>query len=468
MSLNLKNDNGSMTYLTILSLIAAIGGFLFGYDTAIISGTISFVKEKYMLDAVSEGWFVSSALVGCIAGVSAAGLLSDKIGRKKSLFLAAVLFSVSAYGCAVANTHTWLIIARFVGGLGIGIASMLSPLYISELSRPKLRGRMVALYQFAITIGILAAYFSNSILLEISQANSNFSLSFINWVVNQEVWRGMFLTELLPAIGFFILLFFVPESPRWLSVNGQEDNAYSILSRISGKETADQQMKEIKEVTSQESGTWKDLLQPGFKLAMIVGIVLAFMTQVSGINAIIYYGPRILNEAGFGLNDALGGQVIIGIVNVLFTLIALWKIDALGRKPLLYFGVTGIIISLIIVGALFAAGITQGYYLLFFILTFIACFAFSFGPVIWVLLSEIYPTKLRGRAMSVATLSLWCGTALVGQMVPWMLDNLTPAGTFWAFAIACSPALLITWKWLPETKGKSLEAIEKFWLEQKH
>ena len=260
----------------------------------------------------------------------------------------------------------------------------------------------------------------------------------------------------------------MPESPRWLSVNGQEDNAYSILSRISGKETADQQMKEIKEVTSQESGTWKDLLQPGFKLAMIVGIVLAFMTQVSGINAIIYYGPRILNEAGFGLNDALGGQVIIGIVNVLFTLIAIWKIDALGRKPLLYFGVSGIIISLIIVGALFAAGITQGYYLLFFILTFIACFAFSFGPVIWVLLSEIYPTKLRGRAMAVATFSLWCGTALVGQMVPWMLDNLTPAGTFWAFAIACSPALLITWKWLPETKGKSLEAIEKFWLEHKH
>jgi sugar porter (SP) family MFS transporter len=458
------NVPSSYRYLLKLAFIASLGGFLFGYDTAVISGTIGFVKEQFGLDSVMEGWYVSSALVGCIGGVSIAGFLSDRFGRRRVLLLSAVLFTVSAAGCAIAGSHAALIVYRLIGGIGVGIASMLSPLYISEISPASVRGRMVAVYQLAITVGILCSYFVNAGLLEYALSLASGDRDLFRLMFVDEVWRGMLGAETVPAAAFLVLLLFVPESPRWLVARGRTEEARLILGRIGGAEAAGRQIADIRETLAHETTSWRLMLQPGIRFALILGIVMAFLTQVSGINAIIYYGPRILEEAGFTLGDALGGQVVIGIVNVVFTFLAIWKIDALGRRPLLIAGVSGIVVSLLVVGLLFRLDVTQGPWLLGFILLFIACFAFSFGPVIWVLLSEMYPTRVRGRAMSIGTFSLWAGTALVGQMVPWMLETLQPHGTFWLFAALCAPAIYLAWKVLPETRLKSLEEIEAYWL----
>ena len=455
-------------YVNTLAIIASLGGFLFGYDTAVISGTIKFVTSQFQLDAAGTGWNVSSALVGCILGVSIAGVFSDKYGRKKVLVLSALFFGISAIGCAFAIGFTDLVIYRLIGGLGIGVASMLSPLYISELSPAHKRGRLVALYQFAITVGILCSYFSNAYLLKLS--HSEFlvqTTGLLNKIMVSEVWRLMLGTSVIPALLFLFLLLFIPESPRWLTMKGNEPGALKILKRIVTDDEAQKEISDIKSNLQRETAGFGLVFKGGFKLAMILGISMAFLTQVSGINAIIYYGPKILEEAGLPISDALGGQVVIGIVNVLFTLIAIWKIDKLGRRPLLLAGVIGILASLIIIGCLFYFNITNTYLLLIFILLFIACFAFSYGPVIWVLLSEIFPTKIRGKAMSLATFSLWVGTALVGQLTPVFLEKLKPAGTFWLFAALTAPALYLAIKIIPETKGKSLEEIERYWLNKK-
>lgn len=454
----------AMLYLILVAFVAALGGFLFGYDTAIISGTIGFVKTKFELDAVTEGWFVSSALVGCIIGVAFTGLINDWFGRKKALLISGLLFLISAAGCMLAPSLSPLIFFRLIGGIGVGVASMTSPLFIAEISPPHLRGRLVTLYQLAITVGILVAYFANATLLELS--GQSFQTEWLTWVITDEVWRAMFGSECGPALLFFGLVLFIPESPRWLTLKQKEGEARGILERINGAERAELEMQEIKDTIAHEAAPWQTLLRPGMRKPLIIGAALAFLTQICGINAIIYYGPRILEEAGFALSDALGGQVIIGIVNVVFTLIAIWKIDQLGRRPLLISGVTGILVSLIMVGLLFFFNVTGGYWLMGFILLFIASFAFSFGPVIWTLLSEIYPINVRGTAMSLATLTLWVGTALVGQVVPWMLETLTPAGTFWIFSLSCVPALYLAIKVLPETKGMSLEEIERFWFQE--
>ena len=455
-------------YVNTLAIIASLGGFLFGYDTAVISGTINFVTGQFHLDAAGTGWYVSSALVGCIAGVSVAGILSDAYGRKKVLILSALFFGVSAIGCALAGGFTALVIYRLIGGLGIGVASMLSPLYISELSPSHKRGRLVALYQFAITLGILCSYFSNAYLLKLSQSGAlSGTTGLMHTIMVAEVWRIMLGTSALPALLFLILLMFVPESPRWLTIKGNEPAALKILKKIIPPNQAQNEIQDIKSSISAETGGFSILFQGGFKTAIIIGISLAFLTQVSGINAIIYYGPKIMEEAGLKTDDALGGQVVIGIVNVLFTLIAIWKIDNLGRRPLLLAGVIGIISSLLILGSLFYFNVTNTYLLLTFILLFIACFAFSYGPVIWVLLSEIFPTKIRGKAMSLAIFSLWIGTALVGQLTPYLLKTLKPAGTFWLFAAMTAPALYLAIKIIPETKGKTLEDIERYWLNKK-
>ena len=452
-------------YINTLAIIASLGGFLFGYDTAVISGTINFVSAQFHLDAISTGWYVSSALVGCISGVAMAGVLSDKYGRKKVLILSALFFGVSAVGCTFAIGFNDLVLYRFIGGLGIGVASMVSPLYISELSPAHKRGRLVALYQFAITIGILCSYFSNAYLLKLSQSETFAqSTGTVYQIMVSEVWRIMLGTSAIPAILFLLLLQIVPESPRWLTIQNRETEALTILHKIVDTEEAQKEMNDIKSNLARESGGLSIVFKGSFRLPMLIGISLAFLTQISGINAIIYYGPGILEKAGLPIADALGSQVIIGLVNVLFTLIAIWKIDQLGRRPLLIAGVIGILSSLIIVGGLFYFNINNTYLLLTFILFFIACFAFSYGPVIWVLLSEIFPAKIRGQAMALATFSLWIGTALVGQLTPLLLEKLSPAGTFWLFALVTTPALYLSIKIIPETKGKSLEEIENYWI----
>ena len=452
-------------YLFFIGIIAALGGLLFGYDTAVISGTIGMVSAKYQLDTVMEGWFVSSALVGCILGVAFAGEISDRFGRKKSLIASGILFSVSAIGCALCGSHTELILYRFLGGVGVGIASMLSPLYLSEISPAAIRGRMVVLYQFAITAGILLAYFANAIMLGLSETVHPSEGGLLDLILVREVWRGMFGTEAIPAVLFFLAMLMVPESPRWFAAKNKNDEALGVLTRINGQKAAEKELQSIRQaLQKEEQGSWLALMRKGVRTAVWIGVALAILSQFTGINAIIYYGPKIMEEAGLKLSDALGGQVIIGFVNMTATLYAIWKIDTFGRKKLMYIGGTGMFISLLAVGVLFLAGYTQSVLLLLFIVTFIASFAIGYGPVIWTLLSEIYPTKIRGRAMSVATLSLWVGTAIIGQMVPWMLDTLSPAGTFFVFALCCIPVPFILKK-LPETKGKTLEEIESFWMQ---
>lgn len=451
-------------YLFFIGIIAALGGFLFGYDTAVISGTIGMVTSQYQLDSMMEGWFVSSALIGCIVGVVFAGELSDRFGRKRSLIAAGMLFSVSAIGCAFTESHTELIIYRLLGGVGVGVASMLSPLYLSEISPASIRGRMVVLYQFAITVGILFAYFGNAFLLVVSESVQLPEDSLFNLVLVKEMWRGMFGVEAIPAVLFFLAMLIVPESPRWFAAKNRKEEALDVLSRINERSVAEIELKSISSaLEKEEKGSWKVLTHKGIKTVVWIGIVLAMLSQFTGINAIIYYGPRIMEEAGLQLSDALGGQVIIGIVNVVATVYAIWKIDTYGRKKLMRGGVIGMFISLISVGFLFFTGQTQSIFLLIFITTYIASYAIGYGPVIWTLLSEIYPTKIRGRAMSVATLSLWVANAILGQLVPWMLDTITPAGTFLVFALCCIPVPFLLRK-LPETKGKSLEEIESYWL----
>lgn len=459
-----ESKNINKGYLIFIGAIAALGGFLFGYDTAVISGTIGMVSSKYQLDTIMEGWFVSSALVGCIIGVSFAGELSDRFGRKKSLIASGILFSISAIGCAMTGSHTELIIYRLLGGVGVGIASMLSPLYLSEISPAYIRGRMVVLYQLAITIGILCAYFANAIMLGLSETITTIEGSLINHVLVEEVWRGMFGSEAIPAVLFFFAMLVVPESPRWFASKNRKEEALKVLSKINGRSMAVKELNAIEQALGrEEKGSWFALTHKGIRTVVWIGIVLAMLSQFTGINAIIYYGPRIMEEAGLKLNDALGGQVIIGIVNVLATLYAIWKIDTFGRKKLMYSGVIGMFISLLAVGVLFLAGFAQSILPLVFIVTFIISFGIGFGPVVWTLLSEIYPTKIRGRAMSVATLSLWIANAILIQLVPWMLETITPAGTFFIFALCCVPVPFVLKK-LPETKGISLEEIERFWI----
>lgn len=449
----------SSTYLYLVCLVAALGGFLFGFDTAVISGTISLVTRDFGLDAVSEGWFVSCALLGCIIGVIVSGKLSDRFGRKIVMIISALLFLVSALGCMYADFFASLITFRLIGGIGIGVASMVSPLYISEFSPSRLRGTMVSLYQLALTIGIVTAYLTNAYLA--SQAERGIAGGDM---FSDQVWRAMLGLGTVPAFIFLVSLLAVPESPRWLLSRGKRENAKHILIKIDGPLAA---QKEIDAFRSTEMGneeeSLKTLFKPVYRKALWIGLFLPFLSQVCGINAVIYYGPRILEQAGFTLNSALGGQVTIGLVNVVFTFVAIFTVDRWGRKPLLYIGIGGAVVSLVIIGLLFQYGITSGPWILIFILAFIACFAFSFGPVCWVVIGEIFPNGIRGKAMSLATLTLWIGNFFVGQLTPIMLQGLGSAWTFWIFAVCCSPALYLTWKLIPETKGRSLEEIERHW-----
>jgi SP family arabinose:H+ symporter-like MFS transporter len=458
-------------YLILVCGIAALGGFLFGFDTAVISGTLTFVVNHFHFDSLMEGWFVSSALLGCIVGVGFAGKLSDTYGRKKVMILSAALFFLSAIGCMLASCAGMLISFRFVGGLGIGVASMICPLYLSEFSPARVRGRMVALYQLAITAGILGAYFSNAWLLGVSQHHLHVLQvhhGLNGWwehILVQDVWRSMIGIGLVPSFIFLCLLFAVPESPRWLLARGRETEARKYLQRIHTPEVVSGEIAEFRQAGAGESGTLKELFSPVYRRALLIGILLPFLSQVSGINAVIYYGPSILDKAGFSLGDALGGQVTIGIVNMLFTFVAIFTVDRWGRKPLLFLGIAGAVVSLAATAVLFGAHIVRGPLVLLFLMLFIACFAFSFGPVCWIVVSEIFPGKVRGQAMSLATLSLWVANFLVGQCTPMMLQSVHwgPAATFMTFALLCLPGLWLTWKLIPETRGQSLEAIEQYW-----
>lgn len=455
----MNNEQKKISLLTI-TLVASLGGFLFGFDMAVISGVLPLVQKQFSLTAAQEGWFVSSALVGCIIGVAFSGELSDRLGRKKPLILTAILFVLSALGCAVMPSLGGVIISRLIGGIGIGIASNVVPLYISEIAPAAIRGRLVTYYQFALTFGILVAYLTNAALLN---AASEVTTSGISNIFNAEVWRGMLGLGVVPAVLFFLGLLMIPESPRWLFSKGRVAEGVAVISGITGQSDADVKAEQAKVKTHQDHGSYKEIFAPTMRKALIIGIMLPLFSQFSGINAIVYYGPSILSSAGVSLDNALLGQVIFGLANMLFTLIAVWKVDSWGRRPLYLFGTAGAAITLILTGICFHYGATQSIWLLVCILGFLACFAFSIGPLKFVVASEIFPNAIRGRALAISIMVMWVADTIVGQITPILLKELGSAGTFWFFAFFCVVAFVAVYKLLPETKGKSLEQIENDW-----
>lgn len=417
-----------------IAIVAALGGILFGYDTAVISGTTEVVKMQFGLTTGGEGWYVGCALIGSILGVLIAGMMSDFLGRKKTMLISALLFSISAIGCAVCSDFTQLVIYRMVGGFGIGIVSIVSPVYISEVSPAEVRGTMVSLYQLFITIGFLLAYLMNFIILKGAVLDST-DPELGSRMFNQEYWRGMLGCEAIPDLLFLVLIFFIPESPRWLQVRGQRED---------------------------KSEEWKALREPGILKAVLIGSAIAILGQFMGVNAVLYYGPKIFADAGF--EDPLFSTVLVGIVNMLTTVIALAIIDKVGRKQLVWWGVGGMIFCLLMIGLYFLPFTSlHTWFMLVFFLLYVFCTAISISAVVFVLLSEMYPNRVRGLAMSIAGFALWIGTYLIGQLTPWMLETLTPAGTFFLFAFMCIPYLWIMYKYVPNTTGKTLEEIEEYW-----
>jgi len=463
-----KDNNSkerSKSFLAFICFIASLGGLLFGFDTAVISGTFNLVEQYFSLNEIEVGWFASSALIGAIIGAFLSGVLSDKYGRKPILMIASLLFFVSAFASTFPPSFAFLIFARLVGGIGVGMASVLAPLYISEFSPPKIRGKLVALYQLSIVIGILMAYFSNWILLEFSQESlSSFSGSeLFHKILVLEVWRAMFGFEMIPSGLFILLLFLIPESPRWLIKNNQSEKGYKILVRISGTIAANKEFKEIKDSINNYKGKLGDLLKPGFRLALLVGVGLSVFGQFTGVNIIIYYGPTILENAGFKLDGALQFQIAIGLINLIFTIFALWKIDSWGRRPLLVYGMSSVFISLMIIAFQFTFDSTNGIWIVIMLCIYMASLALSINAVIWVLIGEIFPNRIRGTAMSIATFANWGANFLTAFIFPWFVDKIGVGGGFFTFAGMCLIATIFFYRYVPETKGKSLEEIENYW-----
>lgn len=449
-------NSGSIGYVFLVTVVAALGGLLFGYDTGVISGAIGYLTDHFGLDAYSKGWAAASALVGCIIGACFAGVLSDWVGRKRVLVLSAILFAVSAIGSAIPISLAQFAVARMLGGFAVGAASMLSPLYIAEIAPARIRGRLVSINQLTIVLGFLVVYFVNALV-----ARSGDALGGEAWNVTYG-WRWMFGSETLPAALFLALLFLVPESPRWLTKRERNDEALAILTRVSGPVRARSEMEEIADAIAHEERSVLQLLKPGMRIAMLIGIVLAILQQVTGINVVLYYAPEIFKSTGLAATAAIYQTVIVGAVNVTFTFVAIWLVDKAGRKPLLLIASVGMGFSLFLLGGAFVLERLEGPWVLLFVLTYVASFAMAMGPIVWVVLSEIFPTRVRGTAMSVATVCLWAANFAVTQFFPWMLEQLE-GKSFFVYAVMCVVAFLFISIFIPETKGKTLEEIEQWW-----
>ena len=457
-----KASQGSLVYVVLICIIAALGGLLFGYDTGVVNGAIGPLIAKFGLDKVMEGWVMGCALLGCAIGVACVGALTDWLGRKKVMIIAAILFFVSAIGTALPNDIWTLILFRTIGGLGIGTASSACPLYIAEITPARIRGRMISVNQFAIVSGILGVFFVNYFIA--LQGDET-------W--NQNVgWRWMFGSGVLPSVVLFVLLLFVPESPRWLVKQNRPAEAEAILTRVNGPDRARAELEEIRQAISQESGSLAQLFQPGMRVALFLGIALATLQQVTGINVFLYFGTEIFKRMGSETNAALLQTVIVGSVNLLFTIVAIWTVDRLGRRPLMVLGSAGMCVSLIAMGT-FAYLQSTSLWILACILGYMACFALSIGPVTWVILAEIFPTKIRGRAMAIATCCLWIANYVISQTFPmmdkndWLIEKFHHAFPFWLYGFFCVILLLVIVRFVPETKNKTLEEIEKMWMPRK-
>jgi SP family xylose:H+ symportor-like MFS transporter len=446
-------------YLLFITAVATLGGLLFGYDTAVISGAIGNLGVYFQLTDAQVGWAASSALIGCVIGAMGAGFFSTRIGRKRSMILAALLFFVSALGTALADDFSWFIVFRIVGGAGVGLASMLSPMYIAEIAPAKIRGRLVSMNQFAIIIGILVVYIVNYyIVLQGDDVwNQNFG------------WRWMFGSESIPALLFFTFSFFIPNSPRWLMSEQRFDESLAILTKISGREEASRVFSSIKNSLDVKKPGIRHLFRPNMKMVMIVGIGLAVFQQVTGINVFFYYAPEIFKGFGNTPEVALLQTILLGATNLIFTVVAIALIDRVGRKRLLLAGSVGMVVCLFIIGY-GAYSQNVGTWLLIFMLGYIASFAVSWGPVVWVVVSEIFPNNLRSIAMSVAVLFVWLANFVVSQTFPMMDGNsvlqehFRGAFPFWLYGVMGILSFVFVKYYVPETKNKSLEEIEEMWI----
>lgn len=431
-------------YTLLISLIAAFGGLLFGFDIAIFSGTIPFIQPYYELTEAQLGWTGSSLYVGCILGTLITGQLTDRFGRKLPLIIAAAIFMVSSLLMGWASSYEMLIFWRIVAGIGVGAASMLSPLYIAEVSPAAIRGRMVSINQLTVVIGILLAYTSNFLLAGV-----------------EDNWRWMFASGAIPSFLFFGFAFFVPESPRWLLSKEQGDKARRILQRIAGEAHAENEMRSIQAGIQRDvKGKWSDLLQPGVTFLVGLGVTIAVFQQISGANAVFFYAPIIFEKAGMDVNDQLFQQILIGGVNLVFTVVAMQLVDRLGRKKLMVSGALLMSFWLLLVGLCFHFNFFEGFTLTFLVLAFIATYASTLAPVTWVLISEIFPTKIRGIALSVATGMLWVSCFALAYGFPVLIEWLSAPQTFFFFSAICLVYFFILVKYAPETKGKSLEQFE--------
>ena len=448
------NDAGNKWYVYKATIVAAVGGLLFGYDTAVVAGAIGFIEKRYDLSSAMVGWVASCALIGCIAGAMFAGKLSDGIGRKKVLILSAILFAVSSIGILLPMSLDWFIFFRIIGGLGIGIASMLAPMYISEIAPAPIRGRLVSINQLGIVSGILLIYFVNATIAGWHDEAWNVSIG----------WRWMFGSGVFPSVIFLALLFFVPESPRWLAQKQRWNDAEFILAKVNGARKAKTELDEIKAALNTEKNSFSDIVKPGVRKALMIGIILCIFSQVTGINAIMYYAPEIFKATGDASSSALMQTVLVGVINVLFTLVAIKYVDKWGRRTLLLVGSSGMAVCLAIVGSAFYFGFAEGYLVLIAILAYISFFAISLGPLAFVVISEIFSNRNRGAAMSVCIFFLWTSVYLVSQTFPMLLASIGSAFTFWIYMVMAIVAFFFILKMIPETKGKSLEEIELYWL----
>jgi SP family arabinose:H+ symporter-like MFS transporter len=433
-------------YVILISVVAALGGLLFGFDTAVISGTLNFIQPYFGLSETGLGWTVSSLLFGCMAGVVIAGKAGDHYGRGKALKIAALLFFISACGTALSRSLPWFVTARVLGGVAVGVASILSPMYIAELAPARFRGSLVSLNQLAIVTGILVAFFSNYLIG--NTGNNN--------------WRWMLLVMAAPAILFLFSLFLVPESPRWLVARGRNEDALKVLRETLGEKQAPAELAAIEAtLQSHVESTYRELLQPKVKTMLMIAITLSVFQQITGINTIMYYAPKIFSSIGMSNNSALFQTILIGGINLMFTIISMILIDRWGRRKLIITGSLGMTLMLSGLSVLFFTGQTNPFPVLCLILGYIAFFAASLGPGLWVMATELFPNRLRSKGMSVSTLTLWGACACVTILFPVMLERLSGGITFMIFALICLASLLYTMWYLPETRGKSLEVLEK-------
>lgn len=457
----MQKFNGA--YIFGISMVSAMGGLLFGYDWVVIGGAKPFYERFFDITSSAnlQAWAMSSALIGCIIGAVLSGIVSDKFGRKRPLLLSAFLFTIASLGTGFSMNYTTFIIFRMVGGVGIGLASALSPMYIAEVAPAHLRGRFVSLNQMTIVIGILAAQVIN--LLIADKVPKGATDAFIQASWNGQIgWRWMFYACAVPAVAFFLLTFLVPESPRWLVKAGKSEKAFPTLKKIGGENYARKEMANIQATLDDvtEKVDFKTLFKPAYGAVLLIGLFLAVFQQWCGINTVFNYAEEIFTAAGYGVSDTLFNIVITGSVNLIFTLVAMFTVDKWGRKKLMVLGAIGLAIDYILLGSAFYFGL-KGIAVLALVVTAIAIYAMSLAPIVWVILSEIFPNRIRGAAMALATFALWVACFILTYTFPLLNKSLGAAGTFWVYSGICLLGFIFILIKLPETKGKSLEEIEK-------